>query len=435
MTALAGPAFVLEAVALTALLAAFFWIVRNLRALPQPPLAERVDRGTLPSLCVVLPVRDEERDVEECVASILAQDYPGLEVVVVDDGSTDQTPAILARLAASDPRLRVKRNDTLPPGWMGKNHALDVGAAESASEWVLFMDVDVRLEPDSLVRALALAVEREADLFTIVPEIVTVSFWERVVMPFIINVILMVFPARELNDPSHPAASGNGPFMLFRRAAYQAIGGHAAIKGEVIEDLVLAQAIKKGGKNLVYAQGVELARLRMYRSLEELWRGWSKNFHVSVRGNVLLAVLGAVALLAIFAAPWILPIVGVLGWQWPIAESHWFGVSALGGAYVLAALTIRRLLRDVFKLDDSLAWLTPVAACITAAILVNSTLRAASGKGVSWKGRTYGTAGEGELRTVAATRSNRSPIEIEGPMSLKEQPGQCNSERKERDKN
>ncbi|MBK7974558.1 MAG: glycosyltransferase [Deltaproteobacteria bacterium] len=218
MTALAGPAFVLEAVALTALLAAFFWIVRNLRALPQPPLAERVDRGTLPSLCVVLPVRDEERDVEECVASILAQDYPGLEVVVVDDGSTDQTPAILARLAASDPRLRVKRNDTLPPGWMGKNHALDVGAAESASEWVLFMDVDVRLEPDSLVRALALAVEREADLFTIVPEIVTVSFWERVVMPFIINVILMVFPAKELNDPSHPAASGNGPFMLFRRA-------------------------------------------------------------------------------------------------------------------------------------------------------------------------------------------------------------------------
>ncbi len=397
MAAVAEAAFVLEAVALTALLAAFFWIVRNLRALPAPPRAADVERATLPKLSVVLPVRDEERDVEDCVRSILAQDYPELEVLVVDDGSNDATPTILAGLAAGDGRLRVLRNDVLPPGWMGKNHALDVGARTATGEWILFVDVDVRLRDEALIRAVALAVERRADLFTIVPEMVNVSFWERVVMPFIVNVILMVFPAKELNDPNHSAASGNGPFMLFRRVAYDAIGGHAKIKGEVIEDLALAQAIKAQKRNLVYAQGVELAQLRMYRSLRELWNGWSKNFHVAVGGNVIAAALGALALIAIFVLPWILPIVSVFGWSWPVSASPWFGVAALGGAYVLAALTIRRLLLDVFKLDDSLAWLTPVAACITAGILLNSTLRAASGKGVSWKGRTYGTSGEGEL--------------------------------------
>jgi len=393
----AATSFAIEGVALATLLAAFFWIVRNLRALPEPPLAARVDRAALPPLSVILPVRDEEQDVEECVRSILAQDYPELETIAVDDGSSDTTPAILAKLAASDPRLRVLRNDGLPAGWMGKNHALDVGFRSAAGEWLLFVDVDVRLEPDALVRAMGLALERRADLLTIVPHMITVSFWERVVMPFIVSLILMVFPARELNDPSHPAASGNGPFMLFRRSAYQAIGGHDAIRGEVIEDLALAKKIKETKRNLVYARGVELARLRMYRTLRDIWNGWSKNFHVAVGGNVVLAALGAAALLTLFAAPWVLPLVAIPSLRWPLTASAWFGVLSLGGAYVLASLTIRRLLRDVFSLDDSLAWLTPIGACVTAAILVNSTLRAASGRGVAWKGRIYGTAGEGEV--------------------------------------
>src|SRR5262249_37921742 len=192
--------------------------------------------------------------------------------------------------------------------WLGKNHACWVGSRAAAEDEVFFwfVDADLRAEPDCLARMVAAAQRTEAALTSIMPRVETLSFWEDVTQALGAQIIYAWLPARDVNDPKHKAAAATGPCMLFRRDAYEQIGGHETVRGEVVEDLRLAERAKASGGRLLYGLGVGLATLRMYDSLGAIVRGWSKNFHIALGRAPWLAPVLAAGLFLVYGGPFVL---------------------------------------------------------------------------------------------------------------------------------
>lgn len=341
------------------------------------------------SVTVILPVRNEERNVEACVRSLLRQSYGEYVVVVVEDGSEDATPAILARLAAESPRLRVIPSAPLPPGWVGKSWALDAGAAAATSEWLLFTDADTEHDPGSLAATVAFAEAHRLDMLSLITRQLLHSFWERAVMPAIVTLILQAGGSlEEVNDPRSPVAKANGQFILIRRAVWGAVGGHREIRGTIPSDFALAGLIKGRGYRLMLADGRRWVRTRMYRSLREIWNGWSKNIIAGQRVAPLLA--GAVALLAVSLGPLLLTglalpsLVAGTGrfWAWPAL--------VLGATGILWQVARGMAVAREMRIPLVYGLLHPLGFTVCAGILLNMAFRLLSGRGVEWKGRSYG---------------------------------------------
>lgn len=252
-------------------------------------------------------MRDEEANVADAVASLDLQ--PELvEIIVVDDQSTDVTPAILAELAQRIPRLKIMRTDSLPAGWTGKNHAVAEGAnaASPASRWLLFTDADTRHMPGSLAVALCTAEEKRAALVSFSPAQEMGTFWERALIPVVYCKLARRFQYDRINDAHLPDAAANGQYMLIRRDAYDAVGGQAAVRGCILEDLELARRIKSAGYPICFAPGQGIARTRMYCSFGAMWEGWTKNLYLlfGARGmRTLIPELLALALMFWGLAP------------------------------------------------------------------------------------------------------------------------------------
>ena len=272
--ALASSVFIATTWCLGALLA----LVR-LRALPLLP--GPAPGPALPTVTVCIPARNEAAAIGPALASWLALDPPALQVLVVDDGSTDATPSLLAGLAKAHPgRLRVLRKDGLAPGWLGKNHALDLASRQPealAAQWLLFVDADVLAPPDLLRRAFAFLEAHPGDLLALIPAIDTASLAERVFLPWVTLGFLWVVDFRRVPVPSAWAHCGVGAFTLVRRAAYDAVAGHAGAPMDAIDDMMLAKRVKAAGFTNRVAQGGPGLHLRMYRGLADLVRAMRKN--------------------------------------------------------------------------------------------------------------------------------------------------------------
>lgn len=184
----------------------------------------------VPLISVCIPARNEERNIRACVEAVLAQDYPNLEVIVLDDRSSDATPQILADIASRDSRLRPINGSELPKGWAGKPHALFQASALARGEWFCFVDADTFLSPVTLSSCYAKALETQAEMFTIMTFQVLGSFWEKTVMPLVLTALSVGFSPRKVNDPNKKDAIANGQFILIKRSTYAAIGGHASVK-------------------------------------------------------------------------------------------------------------------------------------------------------------------------------------------------------------
>ena len=266
-----------------------------------------------PLVSIIVPARNEERNIQRCVTSLLEQDYANFEVIVVDDGSTDGTPRILDGIAQSHPhgdRLFVVRlRDSLPPGWAGKPHAIDCGTREARGEWLLFTDADTWHEPQALSYAVHRAIDEQIDLLSLGSRQELPGFWERVVMPMAYLGILVQYPPRQVNDPSSPVALANGQFILIRRAVYDALGGYARpeLRDTLLDDRDLAQVVKRQGYRLRMVDGRDLVHVRMYRNLRETWRGWRKNAFLGSRGGLPFTILSLIGLPMISIVPFLLP--------------------------------------------------------------------------------------------------------------------------------
>src|SRR6266498_3402143 len=210
-----------------------------------------------PLISVCIPARNEQRNIRTCVEATLAQNYPNFEVIVLDDRSTDATPAILADIAAHDPRLRPISGSNLPKGWAGKPHALFQASAAARGEWLCFVDADTFLSPATLSSCYAKAIETKADLFTIMTFQITETFWEKVVMPIVMTGLSVGFSPRKVNDSKRKDAVANGQFILIKRSIYDAIGGHERIKDQIVEDKAISEQVKWHGYRLTVADGRE----------------------------------------------------------------------------------------------------------------------------------------------------------------------------------
>ena len=231
---------------------------------------------TTPRVSVMVPARDEEPSIGGCVRSLLAQGKD-LEIIVADDGSRDRTVEIVHELAAKFPQVRFVSVPPLPEGWLGKPHALHIAVQHAQSEWLLFTDADTRHEPRSLASVIERAEKEHLDLVSFSPRQETRTWWEKAVIPLVFQELARLYPFSRVNDPNDPIAAANGQYLLIRRRAYQAVGGHQAVRDAVLEDVELARLAKRAGFRIWFGSGEGVVSARMYRRYPDMWEGWKKN--------------------------------------------------------------------------------------------------------------------------------------------------------------
>jgi chlorobactene glucosyltransferase len=345
---------------------------------------------------VIIPARNEEASIERCVLSVAAQSAAGLhEIIVVDDQSTDGTPALLDRLQGRIPVLRVVRIEALPAGWLGKCYALDTGSRGASGDWLLFTDADTEHLPGSLAAALERARAGGAALFSLSPGQLAPTWWEKAVIPWIYVWLAKRYPFDDVNAPDSPRAAANGQYLLVRREVYERIGGHSAVRDEILEDVALARKVKAAGGRCLFLPGAQWVHTRMYRTFGEMWRGWTKNLY-ELCGHSFSEVLATIAELCfldivpaavLIVAPILLASVRIRGVT-PVA------IAAVGLALVLwrhwnYARSLRRL---GFGGKAAVGYLP--GELIFSALLLNSAYAHHWKGSVEWKGRHYATKGD-----------------------------------------
>ena len=356
--------------------------------LKQAPSAPAPDT----SLTVVIPAFNEAHNIEACLGSVLASTPPCQDwsVLVVDDDSTDATVEKAIRAGAAAPQFRLIQAGPRPLNerWVGKNWACSNAVEQVSSDWLVFIDADVRLKPDALRRALAQAVEDDADLLSLAPRLSCGCLAEWMVQPIMASLLGLGFPILETNDPESPVAFAAGPFMLFKASTYTQIGGHRALAGEVVEDLALARAIKAGGHRLRYLLGLDAVDLRMYTDLAALWEGWTKNWFLGLDRDPIKALGAALVVVLMFSVPWLLlPSSLVLLWLQPLLSNAWWWLMALAALGIAQQLMLRLWTRSNFDVPLSHWWLMGIGGLLVGAIGPVSIWRTRTGRGWTWKGR------------------------------------------------
>lgn len=337
------------------------------------PIAVRPPPVEAPLVAILVPARDEAHQIEACLRSLLSQDWPNLRVVCVDDRSEDGTWVAAKRCA--DPRLELVRGSALPAGWLGKNHANTEAVARATdARFFLFTDADTVHAPSAL--SSAMAAMGDADLLTVLGEARAETFWERMLLPHVLANLVTLFPLRRVNDPRSRVAIANGQYLLIRREAYDAVGGHAAIRDRVADDLELARLVKRSGRRLRAVVGRHLYSVRMYTSFSQIWWGFAKNAAAGAGGPI-RALLGVLLILASVAPFYALPFLR--------GPALLLAATACALALLQRALVFHRL----FPVRWPYVLALPLAQAIFAGIAIHSAARQLLGKGPRWKGRSY----------------------------------------------
>jgi chlorobactene glucosyltransferase len=339
---------------------------------------------------IVVPARNEEANIERLVGSLAGQ--RGVrEILIVDDQSEDRTREILEAMKAEVPRLRVLRINSLPQGWLGKNYAASVAAREAAGDWLLFTDADTEHLPGSLAALLELAEREGADLLSLSPGQITATWWEKAVIPLIYVTLARLYRFEEVSDPRSAAAAANGQYLLIRREVYEHLGGHQAVRNEILEDVELAKRVKAAGGKVLFLPGAAWVQTRMYGTFGEMWRGWTKNLFLLYGGSLAKILKTLAELCAVDLLPQFLLIVLLI---WLLSGRGNFVV--LGAALGFLLIVVVRhagYLCAVTRLgfDSRVAPWRLEGAVILGALLINSVIAHRVSRHIDWKGRRYST--------------------------------------------
>jgi len=359
------------------------WIVQTTRAtfgmarVPRLSDSLPVTDAEAPAISVIFAARDEAEKLPSALATLLAQDYPRYEVIAVNDRSQDATGAILRQFAEANPRLKVIEVSELPPGWLGKPHALMLGAAQATGEWLLFTDADVHFAPDVLRRAVRLARDRGWDHLALLSGFDMRGFWEIVTLTyFMVGFILANQPWRAAN-PRSRRYIGIGAFQLLSRAAYDACGGHRRLAMEVVEDMKLGKLIKSSGFRSGLGVAPELVWLRWYSGASNIVRGLTKNMFAALNFSVPLALFH----LAQMFVACIVPFIGLA------FGSGW--VRVLAGIAVVVMLAFHAGACRRAKVPMWYAFTDPLGTAILSWIVVRSAIVTLGRGGVVWRGTFY----------------------------------------------
>jgi chlorobactene glucosyltransferase len=349
------------------------------------------DSPDSPLVSIILPVRNQATTVAECVRSLVGLSYPNKEIIIVNGGSTDGTKD---QIASFSEQVTLVEEEPLRSGWVGKNWACHLGYKRSRGELLLFTDGDSVHATDSLTRAVNYLQAEKGDLITLAPATILRSFWEKLLQPPIFLLIMILVGGKLVNNDDRGNAIGNGQYMLFRRAAYEKIGGHAAVRDKIVEDYTLARLLKKQGGRLRFVTAQDALGVRMYASLSEIWRGWRKNFYTVSEKHMLRKALTRIVLMFTFL---VLPF-AVLGYGLILATTNPLNPYLVAGAFMSFLLWLGIVILDrSISVSSAYALLFPVAILVYICIGIDSTLRGSLGYGFSWKGRVYGRPTERQL--------------------------------------
>lgn len=353
------------------------------------------DPRPIPRVSVIIPAYNEADNLEPCVRSVLqntALSPEQLEVWVVDDQSTDTTLTIAQTLQTTlkDPRLRVLTGKPRPDQerWMGKNWACTQAAEQSSGEFLLFLDADVRLKQGAIVAAVQEAETKQLDLLTCGPAIVCGCLAEWLVQPILMNQLLAELDFAAVTDSTTDTVFAAGPFMLFRRSAYDKIGGHRAVASQVVEDVELARRIKTNGLRLELLLASDFVTVRMYRSFAALWEGWTKNLYLGTQRNLTAVSIFAVTMLLFYLVPWL----GLAVVLYHAARGALALVDLLLAGSAIAAILLHYDIRQsgsrVSAIPTTYWWLSGVGGALVAAIAIASIIKTETGWGWTWRGRS-----------------------------------------------
>jgi glycosyltransferase involved in cell wall biosynthesis len=353
-----------------------------------------------PEVSVIIPARNEEACLGTCLASLTAQQGVPFEIIVVDDGSTDRTAAIARSF------LGVKLIDAgpLPEGWSGKSNAAYSGARQARGKWLLFTDADTVHLAGALAHSFEEGKHHGVDMLSYSPAQELHGFVERAVMPVIFAELAVKYKPREVGDPNSPAAAANGQYLLITRAAYDAVGGHAAIADRLLEDVELARAVKRSGRRIRLRFGGDAVRARMYRSFPQLVEGWTKNLALLFKAPVRLALTRSLEFLAIVAGSVLLVLA--------LSRGDARLVVLAGTAFALIYLNFMRRILKAHAGAASSA-LAVFGLPIFSYLLLRSQLYYKWRRSVTWKGRRYSTAAsspQNERRTSVRPAGERWSI-------------------------
>ncbi len=355
-------------------------LYRNLRFLRQARETARLPQ-VLPTVSVLVPARDEARTITACIESLASQNYPGGEIIALDDQSSDETGALLDELAARYPTLTViHHNEALPAEWNGKSYACHQLAARASGSWLLFTDADTQHTLTSIAQGIAQAEVLGVDLLSIFPRQITQSWSERIVVSFIVDFLPLVGIDLSNLWSGQSNTVANGQYLLVRAAAYHAVGGHKAIAGELVDDFALANRLRSCGFRVALVDGTSMVSCHMYRSAVEVWNGFSKNILIALEKtaaekrprwwNAMFA-WG-------YACVFVLPFVRLLTHhrRQPLIEIGWLAA--------LRWVVSRRFGRPLGEIAT-----TPLAAWSVMALGLRALLLRRRGQPIRWKGRDY----------------------------------------------
>jgi glycosyltransferase involved in cell wall biosynthesis len=353
-------------------------------------------------ISAIVPARNEEEVIAACVESLAQQDEIA-EILVINDQSTDRTAEIVRELTKQHPKVQLLEATELPPGWVGKNHAVWLGANEANEPWLLFTDADVVHEKNSVAKALKIAAKggtltlacpeqsrgdcalgpgSQINLVSFSPAQITKTWYEKALIPVVYCRLASKFSFEEVNDPNKSAAAANGQFLMITRETYDAVGGHAAIAGEVLEDVALAKCVKDAGYRVWFGSGKGIVRVRMYRSFPAMWEGWKKNLYRLMGGDP-----SAIAAEIVNAIVPLLLLVFVVVLLWAGSGNWRVGLTSLAAALLMWHwMYAIELVRSQFS--ASLTWYGMPGKILYAAVLWASYRSHQKGR-LAWKGREY----------------------------------------------
>jgi chlorobactene glucosyltransferase len=336
-----------------------------------------------PFISVLVPARNEERGIRECIDSLCNQVYSSYEVLVLDDGSTDSTPDILKELKEQYPdTLTIITGSSLPNEWVGKSHACHQLSMKAKGEYLLFTDADTIHSPYSLLSLVRTSRHYQADLLTAVPNQKMSSFWEHLMIPFM-HVLYHGYLPNSMIYSNHDSrfSAANGQVMLFRYDAYQEIDGHKSVKTSLVEDIDIAKKIKQNKSKVVLANAIDVVSCSMYSGFDEVFMGFSKNFYSGLSEKFSIFFFFIFHLFTAYVLPPIIVIFALISGNAELMQ--WGLLLTILGMFIRLSSTIQ------FSLPFFHVFLQPLSALFAIVIAGNSFLWSLPNSGRKWKGRTY----------------------------------------------
>ncbi|MBN1632773.1 MAG: glycosyltransferase [Ignavibacteria bacterium] len=333
-----------------------------------------------PYVSILIPARNESGNILNCVNSCLRQDYPYFEIIVLDDNSEDNTFETIS--AVRDLKLKVIKGKPLEEGWVGKSFACHQLQQKAKGEYLLFLDADTNLKPDGLRSSVEFALKEKAGLLSLMPEEFALTFWEKVSIPMLHFTIMTMVPLILVEKTKKPSLTvSNGQFMLFKKNVYEEIGGHFSVRNNIVDDIWLGRKVKAVGYKLIFADGTDIASCRMYKNLNEIIKGFSKNLFPGLSFSLLLLSFVIILYFSVYIFPLLVLIYSLIALN--------FELLIISIAAILTPVLIRISHSLKFNLPSFASFLNFIGASLIIILGINSFRLIKHGRGADWKGREY----------------------------------------------